>query len=42
MLKNPYEAYIKGEFAANPNYDAAKAHYTGFGDYMSSDLCGPI
>ena len=40
--KNPYEAYIKGKFTANPNHGAAETHYIEYGNHMSSDLYGPI
>ena len=42
ILKNPYKVYIKGKFITSPNYNAAKTHYTEFGDYISSDLFGPV
>ena len=40
--KNPCEAYIKGKFIVSPNYSASKTYYTEFGDYISSDLFGPV
>ena len=42
ILKNPCEACIKGKFSVSPNYNAANTHYIEFGDYMSSDLFGPV
>ena len=36
--KNSYEAYIKGKFSVNPNYNTFKTSYTKFNNYILSDL----
>ena len=35
---NPCETYIKGKFAASPNYDVAITYYFEYGSYITSDL----
>ena len=42
LPKNPYKAYIKGKFIISPNYDAVKAYYTKFSNYISLDLFKPV
>ena len=42
ILKDPYEAYIKGKFIISFNHDAAKTYYTEFSDYISLDLFRPV
>ena len=39
---NPCETCIKGKFVASPNHDAATIRYSEYGNYMTSDLYGPI
>ena len=42
MLKNLCKAYIKGKFSASPNHNTANTYYTKFGNYISSNLFGPV
>ena len=42
VFTNPYKIYIKGKFAASPNYDTAIIYYSKYKNYMTSDLCGPV